>query len=496
MSAGTDRSKRVKSERYTADTMDRRTKVIATLGPASRDPKTIRRLLAAGANAIRLNLSHGSRDEHRDLIRTVRQIAASLGQHVPIMLDLMGPRYRLGVLPRGGRTLRKRQRVVLSRNQDAADIPIGDPGLLEHLKPDERVLIGDGMIELKVLHPSSDRVQARVVTGGLITSRKGINLPDTDLPFEISAKDREDIGLAVEENADFLAASYVGSAGDVTAIRRRVERAGGEIPILAKLERARAVEHIEEIVEAADAVMVARGDLGVEVPLHRVPTLQKEIIQAGRHYGKPVVVATQMLDSMIQHPRPTRAEASDVANTVFDGTDALLLTGETAAGAYPLLAVRTMVKIIQEAETYALGRPANWRYQLLIEADSGGFPDVADAVARAGVFTAQNLGVQKIIAFSRSGFTARLISRYRPSVPVLVFTPDECVARQMQLLWGIHPLPVAERPDSEEAIVAAVESRLESAKLAKPGERLVILMGSRVGDQRPTNMMRIHQIGR
>jgi pyruvate kinase len=412
------------------------------------------------------------------------------------MLDLMGPRYRLGTLPVEGHILRARQRVILSDDPDKADVPIGGPELLRYLRPGERVLIGDGLVELKVLQTSPDQVEARVVTGGPIATRKGINLPDTDLPFQISPKDRDDIRLAVEEGADYLAASYVGAAADVRALRRQVEKAGGELPILAKLERARAVEHIDEIVDAADAVMVARGDLGVEVPLHRVPTLQKEIIESGRHYGKPVVVATQMLDSMIKHPRPTRAEASDVANTVFDGTDALLLTGETAAGAYPIRAVRTMAKIIAEAETYARNRSSNWRHQLLIEADSGGFPEVADTVARAGVFTAQSLGVQKIVAFSRSGFTARLISRYRPSVPVLVFTPDEGVARQMQLLWGVHPLPVSERPDTDEEIIVAVEGQLRSANLAQPGERLVILMGSRVGDRRPTNMMRVHQIGR
>jgi pyruvate kinase len=494
--AATDRSKYTDRDRYTAREMERRTKIIATLGPASHDQKTLRRLLAAGTNAIRLNLSHGSPDDHRHLIRSVRQVAASLGRHVPIILDLQGPRYRLGTLPVEGRTLRARQRVVLSDDLDKADVPIGNPELLQHLQPGERVLIGDGMIELKILRNSQDQIEAKVVTGGPIATRKGINLPDSDLPFQISAKDRDDIRLAVDESADYLAASYVGSAADVKAIRRQVAKAGGDLPILAKLERARAVEHIDEIVEAADAVMVARGDLGVEVPLHRVPILQKEILESGRHYGKPVVVATQMLDSMIKHPRPTRAEASDVANTVFDGTDALLLTGETAAGAYPIRAVRTMARIIAEAETFALDRSSNWRRQLLIEADSGGFPEVADAVARAGVFTAQNLGVQRIVAFSRSGFTARLISRYRPSVPVLVFTPDERVARQMQLLWGVHPLPVSERPDTDEEIIAAVESQLKSANLAKSGERLVILMGSRVGDRRPTNMMRIHQIGR
>ena len=492
----TDRSKYQGVERYTAAQMDRRTKIIATLGPASEDPKTIRQLLNAGVNAFRLNLSHGSRDEHKNRIRTIRQLASEARKYVPVMLDLMGPRYRLGVLPENGRTLSRRQTVTLSKDPESAEVPIGNPEVLQFLKPGERVLIGDGMVELKILRNRPEEVEARVVSGGPISTRKGINLPDSDLPFQITPKDRDDIRMAVAEGVDFLAASYVGSAADVKAIRRQIKRAGGSIPVLAKLERARAVNNIDEIVEAADAVMVARGDLGVEVPLHRVPTIQKQIIEAGRHYGKPVVVATQMLDSMIKHPRPSRAEASDVANTVFDATDALLLTGETAAGAYPVRTVRTMVEIIEEAESYALSRASNWRYKLLVEADSGGFPEVADAVARAGVFTAQNLGVQKLVAFSRSGFTARLVSRYRPSVPVLVLTLDEQVARQMQLLWGVQPLFVSTRPDTEEEIMRLVEKLLKSARLVKSGERLVVLMGSTVGDRRPTNMMRIHQVSR
>ena len=476
--------------------MNRRTKIIVTLGPASQDPAIRRRLITAGANAVRLNLSHGSRDEHRQLIHNVREICESLGRHVPVIADLMGPRYRLGELPPEGRTLRARQHVILSDDPVSADVPIDDSALLRRLQPGERVLIGDGMVEIKVLKNHRDSVEARVVTGGPISTRKGINLPDSDLPFQISRKDRLDIQMAVEEEVDIIAASYVGSGADVRSVRRQIRNAGGDLPILAKLERARAVEHIDEIAAAADAIMVARGDLGVEVPLHRVPTLQKEIIRSGRHFGKPVVVATQMLDSMIHHPRPTRAETSDVANTVFDGTDALLLTGETAAGAYPVRAVRTMGRIIVEAETYARSRASTRRMELLTEADSGGFPEVADAVARAGVFTALSLGVQKIVAFSRSGFTARLVSRYRPSVPVLVFTPDTRVARKMQLLWGVHPIPVSERPESDNEIITALETRLLSSKLAKRGERLVILMGSRVGDRRPTNMMRIHEVGR
>ena len=478
--------------------MSRRTKIMITLGPSSDDDGTIRRLLSSGANAIRLNLSHGTRDQHRQTVRRTRRIAEELGHYVPILLDLMGPRYRLGELPPEGRKLKARQRVVLSTDAEKADIPIGSDNLLRHLKPGERVLIGDGMIELKVLERRRAQVLARVVTGGRITTRKGINLPDSELPFQVSAKDQADIEMAVEEGVDFLAASYIGNAEDVHTIRRYLDTAGGRLPILAKLERARAANHIDEIVQAADAVMVARGDLGVEVPLHRVPVLQKQIIESGRHYGKPVVVATQMLESMMQHPRPTRAEVSDIANTVFDGTDCLLLTGETAAGAYPVKAVRTMVEIIDEAESYLLDRDPSWRHKMLVEPDSGGFPEVADAAARAAVLTAQNLGVQQIVAFSRSGFTAQLVARYRPSVPILVFTLEPTVARQMQLLWGVRPLRIRDRdsPASDDAIVRRVESLLQSARLARPGERLVLLMGSRVGDRRPTNMMRIHQISR
>jgi pyruvate kinase len=476
--------------------MDRRTKIMITLGPSSDSEGAIRRLLAAGANAIRLNLSHGTRDQHRQLIRRSRKIAEELGQYVPILLDLMGPRYRLGEVPGEGRQLKSRQQVWLSTDAEKADVPVGNPDLLQHLEPGERVLIGDGMIELKILQKKRDRVLARVVAGGRITTRKGINLPDSDLPFEVSEKDRADILMAVEEDVDYLAASYIGRGADVRKIRGHIEAAGGTLPILAKLERARAALHIDEIVEAADAVMVARGDLGVEVPLYRVPVLQKQIIESGRHHGKPVVVATQMLESMMQHPRPTRAEVSDIANTVFDGTDVLLLTGETAAGAHPIRAVRTMVKIIEEAESYALAGDPSWRHKMLVAAESGGFPEVADAAARAAVLTAQNLGVRQIVAFSRSGFTAQLVARYRPSVPILVFTLEPTVARQMQLLWGVRPLRIRDRdrPATDDAIVRRVEGLLKSARLARPGERVVLLMGSRVGDRRPTNMMRIHQI--
>lgn len=478
--------------------MQRRAKIIATLGPASSDSGTIQRILQAGADVIRLNLSHGTREEHRLLLHRIRQIAESRELNVPIMLDLMGPRYRLAEIPEGERRLRPRARVTLGSDAREVDVPIDSADLLQHLQRGERVLIGDGLLELQIIDRRRDRVVAKVISGGVISSRKGINLPDSDLPFEISRKDRADIRFAVEEKVDFLAASYVGCAQDLEAIRRVLKRAKGNLLLVAKLERGRAVERIEEIVEAADAVMVARGDLGVEVALHTVPVLQKRIIDAGCHYGKPVIVATQMLDSMIEHSRPTRAEASDVANAVFDGADALLLTGETAIGKYPIETVRTMVEIITEAEEYTLNRGSTDRSELLSQAESlgDGLPEIADAVARAAVFTARHLGVRQIVVFSQSGFTARLIARYRPAVPILAFTISDAVARRVQLLWGVRPLILSEDLGSGTDIVSLVERHLKQERLVRRGERLIILMGHPIRDRPLTNLMRIHRVGR
>ncbi|HSD79112.1 MAG TPA: pyruvate kinase, partial [Solirubrobacteraceae bacterium] len=324
--------------------MERRAKIVATLGPASAEDAVVAALLRAGADVFRLNLSHGSAADHREAIARVRRVAAGLGKHVPVLLDLMGPRFRLGTLA-APRALRRGERVTLGTGR-GADLPVDDPGFLRHLRVGERVLIADGLVELAVTAKSARRVAARVVSGGTVSTRKGINLPDSRIPFAISRKDRADIAFAVAERADYLGASYIGRARDVEALREVVRAHGDDIPIVAKLERAAAVEHIDEITAAADAVMVARGDLGVEVPLHQVPVLQKRIITAGRRLGKPVIVATQMLESMIAQPRPTRAETSDVANAVFDGADALMLSGETAAGRFPVEAVQTMDRVI------------------------------------------------------------------------------------------------------------------------------------------------------
>jgi pyruvate kinase len=487
--------------------MERRAKIMATLGPASTPEDVLRELVRAGVDLFRLNLSHGSQEEHRKILQLVRRVAGEEGCHLPVVMDLMGPRYRLGRIPGEGRTLEPGEELVLGLQESGADLPV-DQEILEHLKVGERVLIDSGLIELQVEDKQGQQVRARVVNGGPVRTRKGINLPDTSLPFEISEKDRSDIAFAVREGADYLAASYVGEAAHIQAIREVITEAGGRIPVVAKLERATALEHLDEIAEVADGMMVARGDLGVEVPLHTVPVHQKKIVSAGRKSGKPVIVATQMLESMIEQPRPTRAEATDVANAVLDGADVLMLSGETAMGKYPVEVVRTMVRIIVETEAYARGnftrrstlRPVGLAHaRRSFEMDPTAHEDelsleVPDLVSAAAVYAADQLGVSQIVAFSQSGFTARLVARYRPTSPIVAFTPDERVARQLQLVWGVRPLVTGTDVGTLDDVVHAVEDHLLDARMVAPGERIVILMGHPIRDKPLTNLMRVHRI--
>jgi pyruvate kinase len=490
--------------------MKRRAKIVATVGPASSAEEVLRRLLAAGADVIRLNLSHGTAEGHRHDLRLVRRVAAELGREIPVLLDLMGPRFRLGTLA-APRSLKRGERVTLGASAAGADLPIDDPEFLRHLRKGERVLVDNGLVELAVVAKRGHQVTAKVVHGGTVSTRKGINLPDSRIPFSISEKDRADVALAVEEKADYLGASYIGRGRDVEALRQLARQLGDEIPIVAKLERALAVEHLDEIVAAADAVMVARGDLGVEVPLHQVPVLQKRIVAAGRRLGKPVIVATQMLESMIEQPRPTRAESSDVANAVFDGADALMLSGETAAGKHPVAAVETMARIVVEAERYKLqlfaegypppardlpaGRfPAPAPRVLAAPPELAGAIEIADVVAAAAVHAASKLASSRIVAFSQGGFTARRVARYRPAVPTVVFTTDRRVARRMQLLWGISPIHLEHEVQQRQDLVEEVERELLRRGEIRPGECLILLMGHPIQDKPLTNLLRIHRV--
>lgn len=489
--------------------MKRRAKIVATLGPATADEAVLVQLLKAGADVIRFNLSHGSPESHRRNLKLVRKVAAALDRQVPVLLDLMGPRFRLGTLD-APRLLKRSERLTLGEAAAGVDLPVDDPDFLRHLAKGERVLVDNGLVELEVLAKRGHKVTARVVHGGTVSTRKGINLPDSKIPFSISAKDRADIALAIAEGADYLGASYISRARDLEALRAAARELGGEIPLVAKLERAAAVEHLDEIAAAADALMVARGDLGVEVPLHQVPVLQKRIIAAGRRLGKPVIVATQMLESMMEQPRPTRAESSDVANAVFDGADALMLSGETAAGKYPLEAVRTMARIVVEAEAYKLklfadgypppardlpaGRYPTPAPRVLETGPLAGAIEIADVVAAAAVHAASKLADSRIVAFSQGGFTARRVARYRPAAPVFVFTTDETVARRMQLLWGVTPVRLEREVQHREDLIEVVERELLLRREVRPGECVILLMGHPVQDKPLTNLMRIHRV--
>lgn len=492
--------------------MRRRAKIVATVGPASSEPGVLARLLTAGVDVVRLNLSHGSHDDHRRALQRVREWGQENGRHIPVIVDLMGPRYRLGELTAGPRSLRRGERVTLGEAVAGIDLPIPDPELIDHIRKGERILIDNGLVEIRVEAKRRGRITARVVTGGQVASRKGINLPDTQLPFAVSDKDLEDIEFAVREGADYLAASYVGTAADLEVLRGAIHSKKGRLPLVAKLERATAVEHLEELADAAEALMVARGDLGVEVPLHQVPVLQKRIIQAGRALGKPVIVATQMLESMMEHPRPTRAESSDVANAVFDGADALMLSGETAAGRYPVEAVQTMVRIVEEAERHLAGetsRAGRSSVRPCLETteaprSAGDRPSettsrrlslaIANTVSAAAVFATQSLETRLIVAFSQGGFTARMIARYRPEVPILVFTTDRRVARRIQLVWGVRPLVMETEADHHDEVVEVVDRQLLAARLARPGDLIIILMGDPIRERPLTNLMRLHRV--
>ena len=489
--------------------MIRRAKIVATIGPASSSRETLAELFEAGVNICRLNMSHGDRDGHRELIRRIREVSKETGHFIGVLVDLMGPRYRLGTV-REGRELEVDEVVTLGV-EDNVDLQVTDRHIVTALEPRHRVLIDNGLVEGRVVSRRAGRVRVKITLGGPVSTRKGLNLPDSDLPFEISRKDRLDIRMAIEEGADLIAASYVGEARDVKAIRRVIRRNKGDIPIVSKIERRRAIDHLDEIIAATDGVMVARGDLGVEVEAAEVPILQKRMIDTSWRLGRPVIVATQMLESMMEHPRPTRAEASDVANAVFDGTDAVMLSGETAAGKYPVEAVRMMDHVVREAEDHV--------YSALGEAEGNGGAGSASAAARlsaglfdleppqrpdsleipetiswAAVVSARRLRARYIVVLTQGGFTARQLACRRPSTPVVALTQEPRTARQLQLIWGVHPLLMQGEPKHHDEVVGLVDRHLVEAGFAQAEDRIAILMGDPIRGRPPTNLLRLHRV--
>ncbi len=419
----------------------RRTKIIATLGPASSSIAAIERLINAGANVFRLNLSHGDHDSHRQLFERVRRCAKKLKQPVAILMDLCGPKIRVGTFRDGQIELLEGEQVTVTcRNimGEAGLIPSQYRGLYKDVKKGERIFLDDGHYELLVEAVEEKEIRCRVIFGGILKENKGMNLPDSQLTVSATtAKDRKDAALAVELGADFIALSFVRRASEVAALQRHLAKLGREIPIIAKIEKPEAIKHIEEILQQAYGIMIARGDLGIELPAEQVPLIQRDLIQLARQHHRPVIVATQMLESMIDRSRPTRAEVGDVANAALLGTDAVMLSGETASGRHPVEAVTTMDRILREMENY------QWQHNHFVEPqlrrDESTLP-LREAVARAVTSMAESLKLQGIIIPTRSGITAQIIAAARPTAPCMGITTDEKVSRRINLHWGIVPV--------------------------------------------------------
>ena len=467
-----------------------RTKIVCTIGPASSSAATIRGLVRAGMDVARINCSHGDPGGHARAISTVRQVAASEGTLVAIMADLQGPKFRVGVLEGGAIVLREGESVRLTARAtsgSSADIPVPHPEVLRAVHPTQIVLLDDGSLELVVERVDDDGVVCRVALGGQLGSRKGINIPGLDLALpSLTPKDQDDARFALAQGVDFIAQSFVRRATDVCELRRLLHANGGASFIIAKIEKAEALEAFDEILEEADGIMVARGDLGVETPAVEVPFHQKNIIAACNRTGKPVITATQMLQSMIVNPRPTRAESSDVVNAILDGTDAVMLSGETAVGRYVVEATQTMEAISANAEAEMVGR---W--------DRPAFPEAvgtAESISTAAVKIADEVGAKAIVTATMSGLTARMVARHRPSVPVIAVTPSESTLHQLTLVWGVVSVLVPELKSTDEMVQTMVRAVTQEAA-AKPGDPVVLIAGIPFGSGATTNMLKVHVVG-
>ena len=480
--------------------MPRFAKIVCTLGPSSGTKPMIRKLINAGMDVARLNFSHGDHESHMAMINLIRECSRELGKPAAILQDLQGPKLRVGKLPMDGVELRANAIVRLFQIGDHSEqfegseiaLPLDVPNLTKAVKPGNRILLDDGKLELQVTKVDDNYVETRVILGGLLKSHKGVNLPGTDLGIpRFTEKDRVDLAFGLSNAVDYVAISFVDSAEDIREVKRIISEmnpARAKTPIIAKLERPLAIKNLHEIVHVAEGVMVARGDLGVETSPALVPIVQKEIIQMANRHAKLVITATQMLESMIDNPRPTRAEASDVANAVFDGTDAVMLSAETASGKYPVESVKMMVSIIQEAEKHK----TEWSH-------ASGFPeaalqDDALAISNAAKTLAHDRDVSTIAVFTQSGKTALLMSKTRPRVPIIAFTPEGGTLSAMSLYWGVHPVHVP-FADSLEEMVRSVDNYLIQRKKLKIGEQVVLISGFPVGAMRLPNLALLHSVG-
>lgn len=463
----------------------RRVKIIATLGPASATQEMVAKLFEAGVDVFRINMSHASHDGMRKQIEMIRNVEKTFGRPIGIMADLQGPKLRLDTFAETSVMLEKGQSFVLDSNKvpgDSTRVHLPHPEILASLEPGHTILIDDGKVKLRVAEATKSRAITIVEVPGKVSNRKGVSLPDTTIPVSaMTAKDRADLDAALEAGIDWVAVSFVQRPEDVAEVRKV---ARGRALVLSKIEKPQAIQRLDEIMEISDALMVARGDLGVEMPLEKVPGLQKQITRTARRLGKPVVIATQMLESMITSPVPTRAEVSDVATAVFDGADAIMLSAESAAGQYPVEAVQTMNRIAEEIESDPLHRTILANQRTAAEATG------ADAIAMAARDVAETLDLKAIVAWTASGTTGLRISRERPEPPVLALTPNISAARRLAIAWGIHAIVTEDAHDVDD--MADRACKLAAAEgFAKSAQRIIIVAGVPFGTPGATNMIRI-----
>ncbi len=472
---------------------ERRTKIVCTLGPSSNTEEKIDKLVRNGMNIARINFSHGTHEENGKVIQNVRKVADRYGISLPILADLQGPKIRIGTMKDGGQEVESGDYVTLTTEDvegTSETIPVDYKGLINDAIEGNRLLIDDGLLELKVIKKNESSLVAQVVVGGLLKSRKGLNLPDVDLSMSsLTEKDIEDLEYAISQGVDYVAMSFVRSADDIQEVISRVRAKGSNAGIVAKIEKPEAVTVIDDIIEESSGIMVARGDLGIEIASERVPMVQKNIIDKCRQAGKPVITATQMLDSMIENPRPTRAESSDVANAVLDGTDAVMLSGETAAGDYPVEAVKTMDKICGLVEKDADHiynsleyRKPEWKEKQVIE-----------SLAYSCVMLAENVDAKVISTITHSGSTARRIAKFRPRVPIVAFTESDEVRKQLGMVWGVQPIKIDEIFDTDKS-VKLMEEHLKNHGLVNKDDRAIIATGMPIAKKGRTNMIKVSTI--
>ncbi|MFP7253589.1 pyruvate kinase [Terribacillus goriensis] len=473
----------------------RKTKIVCTIGPASESVETLVQLIEEGMNVARLNFSHGDFEEHGARIKNIREASKRTGKTVAILLDTKGPEIRTGVLQGGEANIEKGDEIFVSMTElegTKERFSVTYPGLINDVHVGSKFLLDDGLIELEVLDidKANNEIKTKALNSGLLKNKKGVNVPGVSVNLPgITDKDASDIQFGIEQGIDFIAASFVRRPSDVLEIRELLEKhEAGHIQIIPKIENQEGFDNLDSILQVSDGLMVARGDLGVEIPAEDVPLAQKEMIKQCNIAGKPVITATQMLDSMQRNPRPTRAEASDVANAIFDGTDAIMLSGETAAGNYPVEAVRTMNNIARKAET-ALDHKA-----ILDDRSKASDMTITDAISQSVGHTAINLSVSAIVTATSSGYTAKMISKYRPKAPIVAVTFDDATNRRLALVWGVQAVTGERVESTDDMLDLAVDTGL-STELFKRGDRIIIAAGVPVGETGTTNLMKVHVIG-